>query len=59
MRPVPKTAFAMRYIESLGQKNHGCPADKPFENISFSNETNRLSRAIGTSNFRGLLVVLL
>ena len=26
VRPVPKRMFAFRYIESLGQKNHGCPA---------------------------------
>ena len=26
MSPVPKRAFAFRYIESLGQENHGCPA---------------------------------
>ena len=33
MSPMPKRVFAFRYIESLGQENHGCPADKPFENF--------------------------
>ena len=55
MRPVPKRAFDFRYIESLGQENHGCPAVKPFENFRLPDGKNRLSRAVGTSNFRGLV----
>ena len=55
MRPVPKRAFAFRYIESLGPKNHGCLVDKPFENVRLPDRKNRLSRATGTSNFRGLI----
>ena len=45
MRPVPKRAFAFRYIQSLGQKNYGCPVDKPFENFHLPDGKNRLSRA--------------
>ena len=42
VRLVPKRAFAFRYIESLGQK-------------IMVRRKNRLSRAVGTSNFRGLV----
>ena len=52
--PVPKRAFAFRYIESLGPKNHGCPADKPFEHFRLPDGKNRLSQAVRMSNFRGL-----
>ena len=32
-----------------------CPAGKPFENVCLPNGNNRLSRAVGTSNFQGLV----
>ena len=58
MRPVLKKVFALRYIGSLGQENHGCLADKPFENVHLPNGKYRLSRPVGTSNFRGLISVV-
>ena len=54
---MPKRVFDFRYIESLGQENHGCPADKPFEMICLPDGKNRLSWAIKMSNFRGLISV--
>ena len=48
VRPVPKRAFAFRYTESLGPKKFVCPTEK-----------NRLFQAVGKSNFRGLLIILL
>ena len=49
LRPVPKRAFAFRYIESMGQK---------WLSVRLPDEKNRLSRVVGKSNFRGLLINL-
>ena len=57
VRPVPKRTFAFRYIESLGQESHDSWLSS--ENVRLPNKKNRLSRAVRTSNIRGLCLWLI
>ena len=57
VRPVTKRVFVFRYIESLGQKKIMVVLRTSLSKIfAGPTEKNRLSRAVGTSNLRGLQV---
>ena len=52
--PCLRERLPLDILSHWFKNNHGCPEDKPFENVRLPDGKNRLSRAVGTSNFRGL-----
>ena len=41
--PCLRERLPLNILSHIGTKNHGCLADKPFENFRLPDEKNRLS----------------